>query len=178
MKTTKILAICGSLKSTSTNKAILLASSVLAPSNCEIKLFSGLDLLPHFNPDLEDEIIPALVHFRQELKDSDAVLISSPEYAHGIPGTLKNALDWVVGTSEFVEKPVGIIAATPMYEGRSFALESLVEILKTMSAKVEPEAILAISKVKSKLDELGNITDLKTKEDITSLINFLIKSVK
>jgi chromate reductase len=134
-------------------------------------------LLPHFNPDRDQEIIPALEYFRKEIKKSDAILICSPEYAHGIPGSLKNALDWIVGSAELDGKPIGIINATPMYEGRSFAQESLVEILKTMSAVVLPENTLTVAKVKSKLDGDGKIINLKLAEDLTNLISSLIKLV-
>jgi chromate reductase len=155
-----------------------MAARELAPKNTEIKLFSGLDLLPHFNPDRENELIPTLEYFRDEIKKSDALLICSPEYAHGIPGTLKNALDWIVGSGELDGLPIGIINATPMYEGRSFAQESLVEILKVMSAVVLPENILAIARVKSKIDDDGKINDSKTAEDLTNLIISLIQLVK
>ncbi|MDD4974892.1 MAG: NAD(P)H-dependent oxidoreductase [Bacteriovorax sp.] len=174
----KILAISGSLRASSSNTAILMAVRELAPSSSEIKLFDGLDLLPHFNPDRETESIPSLEYFREEIKKCDAVLICSPEYAHGIPGTLKNALDWVVGSGELIGKPIGIINATPMYEGRNFAQESLVEILQTMSAVVLPENTLAITKVKSKLDSDGKVIDLKLAQELTNLIISLIKLVK
>jgi chromate reductase, NAD(P)H dehydrogenase (quinone) len=73
----------------------------------EIILYDGVSRLPHFSPDLDGENAPAPVaDWRAQLKTSDGVLISSPEYAHGVPGSLKNALDWVVGSGEFVEKPV------------------------------------------------------------------------
>lgn len=176
--TTKILAISGSLRRASSNTAILEAAIIHAPEGTEIKLFSGLDLLPHFNPDREQEIIPPLEDFRRELKNAHALLICSPEYAHGIPGTLKNALDWIVGSSELDQMPIGIINATPLYAGKNYAQESLVEILKTMSAIVLPENALSISSVKSKLDENNKIKDAQTLEDVTKLISSLKKIAK
>ncbi len=94
----KILAISGSLRSASSNTAILKATQQLAPANLEVVLFEGIAELPHFNPDLESEHPPKVIEFQQLLKTSSAVIISSPEYAHGVPGSLKNALDWVVGS--------------------------------------------------------------------------------
>ncbi|MDO9182748.1 MAG: NADPH-dependent FMN reductase [Bacteriovorax sp.] len=174
---TKILAISGSLRAHSSNTAILMAAKILAPAHSEIIFFSGLDLIPHFNPDLEAVIYPALEHFRQEIITSDAILICSPEYAHGIPGTLKNALDWIVSSGELDGKAIGIINATPLYESKSYAQESLIEILKTMSAKILPENTLAISQVKSKLGKDGEIIDLKTIDELTTLINSLLKTI-
>lgn len=173
--TKNILAISGSLRAGSSNTAILLAAKELAPKDSVINLFNGLDLLPHFNPDRENEIIPALNHFREEIKKSDALLICSPEYAHGIPGTLKNALDWIVGSSELDKKPIGIINATPLFEGKSFAQESLIEILKTMSATITPQTVLSVHKVRAKLDEKNNLIDDKTKNDIANLLENLLK---
>ena len=109
----------------------------LAPEGMRISLFSGLDGLPHFNPDLdrEDSIgLPTEVaRFRQLVAEADALLISTPEYAHGLPGAFKNALDWLVGSTSFPGKPVAVINVSP----RSVhAQAQLREILTTMSARL------------------------------------------
>jgi NAD(P)H-dependent FMN reductase len=91
----RILAISGSLRAASSNTAVLQAAIELAPPDVEIVRCDGLSELPHFNPDLDDANAPAPVaNWRAQLKAADGVLISSPEYAHGVPGSLKNALDW------------------------------------------------------------------------------------
>jgi chromate reductase, NAD(P)H dehydrogenase (quinone) len=140
---TKILAISGSLRAGSLNTAILQASAALAPADVSVNLYSGLARLPFFNPDLDiDPAPPAVNEFRSELLSSDAVLISSPEYAHGVPGSLKNALDWVVRSGELYEKPVGLINVS----SRSIhAQASLVETLSTMAAKLIPEACVTLA---------------------------------
>jgi chromate reductase, NAD(P)H dehydrogenase (quinone) len=94
----KILAISGSLRLESANTAILKAAQQLAPTHLEIVLFEGLAELLHFNSDLELEPPTSVLEFQQLLQSSSAVIISSPEYAHGVPGSLKNALDWLVGS--------------------------------------------------------------------------------
>ena len=94
----KVLAISGSLRNASSNTAILKAAQQLAPAHLEIVLFESLAELPHFNPDLESEPPATVLEFQQLLQTSNAVIISSPEYAHGVPGSLKNALDWLVGS--------------------------------------------------------------------------------
>jgi NAD(P)H-dependent FMN reductase len=131
----KIIAIAGSLRQVSTNKTLLKAAALLAPEGMEITLYDGIGQLPHFNPDLEYP--DSVKAFQNQIKIADGLIISSPEYAHGVPGTLKNALDWLVGSSEIVNKPVALMSASTRAQ---IAQESLVEILKTMSAHVVLEA--------------------------------------
>jgi chromate reductase len=136
----RILAISGSLRASSSNTALLHAAASLAPQGVELAMYDGLGDLPHFNPDLDRELddpnLPAAVRdLRTRVGDADALLISTPEYAHGVPGSLKNALDWLVGGSEMPGKPVALLNASP----RSVhAQASLAETLRTMSADVVP----------------------------------------
>src|ERR1700730_7815224 len=105
----RILAISGSLRQRSLNTALIRSAVHLTPQGMEIDVYEGIGNLPLFNPDLEGVEPSVVLDFRAQLKQSSGVLISSPEYAHGITGVLKNALDWVVGSGEFVEKPVCLI---------------------------------------------------------------------
>src|SRR5262245_21657419 len=101
----KILAISGSLRAHSSNAAILRAMAALAPPDVDIELYEELGRLPHFNPDLDQEgaVAPRPVaDFRRRLAAADGVVICSPEYAHGTPGSLKNGLDWLVSVIELV----------------------------------------------------------------------------
>jgi chromate reductase, NAD(P)H dehydrogenase (quinone) len=117
-----------------------MAAAELAPKGVEVAMYHGLGDLPHFNPDLDkaldDPDLPAAVRdLRTRVAAADALLISSPEYAHGVPGSLKNALDWLVGGSEMPGKPVALLNASP----RSVhAQAQLAETLRTMSADVVP----------------------------------------
>jgi len=86
----------------------------LAPSDIHIDLYRGLGALPPFNPDLEVLGPPApVLELRARIISSQAVLIAAPEYAHGVSGVIKNALDWMVGNESFVNKPVGLLNASP-----------------------------------------------------------------
>ena len=99
-----MLAISGSLRRDSSNSALVAAVARLAPDTVDVSTYGELEALPPFNPDRDGDDAPAEVaRFRAALQRCDAVLISRPEYAHGVPGVLKNALDWVVGTGEFIE---------------------------------------------------------------------------
>lgn len=143
MQRKRFLAICGSLRSSSANRAVLLAMRALASSDITIDLFEGLATLPHFNPDWdkEEHDIPEVREWRRSVGESAALIISSPEYAHGLPGSLKNALDWLVGSLEFPGKPVILINTSP----RSFhAQNALREILTTMSARLISEAFVTL----------------------------------
>jgi NAD(P)H-dependent FMN reductase len=147
-----ILAISGSLRQVSSNTTLLRAAIALAPSGVEIRLYDGLNDLPHFNPDLEGAEPSAVLEFRDRLREADGVLISSPEYAHGVPGVLKNALDWVVGSGELVEKPVALLNASP----RSvYAQAQLTETLTVMTARIVPEASIAIPLRGNQVDVAG-----------------------
>jgi len=132
-----ILAISGSLRAISSNTALLQAAAALVPADVEFEIYRGLGNLPPFNPDLDIEgAFPAVEDFRRRLRTADGVLFSSPEYAHGVPGVLKNALDWVVGSGELVDKPVALFNASPR---GTFAQASLTETLKVMTAKLVEE---------------------------------------
>jgi chromate reductase, NAD(P)H dehydrogenase (quinone) len=139
---TRVLAISGSLRRQSSNTALIGAARRLAPETVELSVYSSLGSLPHFNPDDDGADVPEPVNeFRAMLQDSDAVLISSPEYAHGVPGALKNALDWVVGSGELIGKPVALINASAR---ATHAWASLAETVTVMSARLVREASITI----------------------------------
>jgi chromate reductase, NAD(P)H dehydrogenase (quinone) len=136
----RILAISGSLRAASSNTVALRAAARLAPPDVEIVFYTGLATLPHFNPDDDDAGAPdEVLDFRAQLRGCDALLISTPEYAHGVPGSLKNALDWVVGSGELIDKPVGLINTAAL---ASLAQASLAETLRVMSARLVEGAMV------------------------------------
>src|SRR3974390_3291675 len=105
----RILAISGSLRAKSSTPAGRTAAARLAPAGMDIVLYSGLATLPHFNADLDTDAPPEPVRaLRGEIGSCAGLLISSPEYARGVAGTIKNALDWLVSSLEFPNKPVAL----------------------------------------------------------------------
>ena len=153
----RILAISGSLRQASSNTALVDAAVQLAPQGAEVSVFDGLSTLPPFNPDLEGAGTPATVtQLRDCLRACDALLISSPEYAHGVPGALKNALDWVVGSGELIDKPVAVINASAR---ATHAWTSLRETLTTMAARVVPAASITVPLGGRALDANGIVED-------------------
>ena len=139
--TIRILAISGSVRRDSTNTALLRAAIRAAPQGVDLTLYEGMDALPIFNPDHTDPLPAGAAALREALQACDGVLISAPEYAHGVPGGLKNLLDWVVGWGEFAETPVALWHASVYGEN---AKAALAEILKTMSMHLVPEAALTL----------------------------------
>ena len=141
-----LLAISGSLRHDASNTVLLQAAVLLAPSHVHIELYDRLGALPHFNPDLDTPdgaSLPAIVtDLRSRVRHADGVIISCPEYAHGIPGSFKNLLDWLVGSTEFPDKPVALLNTSPM---SVHAPAQLTEVLRTMNARLIPEASVTIS---------------------------------
>lgn len=138
----KILALCGSLRAVSSNRAALEALRLLAPAGTEIAIYDGIDRLPHFNPDLDRDPLPEHVaELRRLVGESDRLLISSPEYARGIAGSLKNALDWLVGSLEFPEK---IVVPINTSQRATEAQAQLRLVLATMSADLRDTITLPL----------------------------------
>jgi chromate reductase, NAD(P)H dehydrogenase (quinone) len=138
----KIIAISGSLRATSLNTAVLQAASRLAPAGVTIEMFEGIGNLPFFNSDLDGDRLPREVAgFRAVIGAADGLLISSPEYARGVAGVMKNALDWLVGSFEFPNKPVALINTSPR---ATHALAALTITLETMSARLVQDASITL----------------------------------
>jgi len=152
----KILAMSGSLRAASSNTNVLLAAMRLAPAGVEISLYRGIAELPHFNPDVESATVPPIVEaLRDQVQEADALLICCPEYAHGVPGSFKNALDWLVGIG-LNGKPVGLINASPR---SSYVNASLTEILLIMGASMVEGAQVTVPLMGRPLDDAAIAAD-------------------
>ncbi|AIO65043.1 NADPH-dependent FMN reductase [Burkholderia oklahomensis] len=152
MRTIDILAISGSLRAASINTAVLQAAAALAPAGMRVCLFRRLGEFPLFNPDFDDPMPEPVQAFRDRLNAADGVLIASPEYAHGVTGVMKNALDWVVGCEAMVCKPVAVLNASPRATHADAALK---ETLAVMSASIVADASVALPILGAKLDAEG-----------------------
>jgi chromate reductase len=153
---TRILGLSGSLRAASLNSMLLRAAARLAPDGVEVELGAELGALPLFNPDLVPVDPPAVARLRRRIIAADALLIASPEYAHGVSGVLKNALDWMVGNESFVGKPVALLNAAPR---ANIAEAALRETLATMSASVIEAACIGVPLLGSRLDEDALVAD-------------------
>lgn len=129
-----LLAISGSLRAASSNRTLLEAAAALAPPGVTVRLSDHLATLPHFNPDLDGAGRPPEAEaWRIAAGGADGLLISIPEYAHGMPGAFKNGFDWLVSDPALVHKPIAIWSVSARGE---HAHASLLEVLRTMSTRI------------------------------------------
>ncbi|MDB6079285.1 MAG: NADPH-dependent reductase [Akkermansiaceae bacterium] len=171
----KILAISGSLRAVSINSAFLRAAARIAPAGVVVEVFPSLGELPLFNPDLESSPPDSVVDFRSRVAEADALLIATPEYAHGITGVMKNALDWLVSFEPFAYKPVSVVNTSPTAHHADAALR---EILRTMSANLVGEASATIPLLGSRLDEEGMVAAPWVVEAIQEVLRELCEAAK
>lgn len=171
----KILAICGSTRKTSSNLNLINVIVDLTKEKFQISIFEGLESIPHFNPDLDNETPPeAVTNLHNQLKEAHGILICTPEYAMGVPGTLKNAIDWTVSSCEFSHKPVALITASSLGEN---AHESLLKTLRIIESNITEQTQLLISYVKTKVSKENKITDQATLNDVVTLIESFHKLI-
>jgi NAD(P)H-dependent FMN reductase len=154
MSTMEFLALCGSLRAASINAAMLRAAARVAPPGIVLAAHPPLGALPLFNPDLEAAPPAAVAALREAVAGAEALVFASPEYAHGVTGTIKNALDWLVSFEPFVHKPVAVLNASPRAHHADDALR---ETLKTMSATLVEPACIAVPLLGAHLDEDGMV---------------------
>ncbi|HET6226104.1 MAG TPA: NADPH-dependent FMN reductase [Bacteroidia bacterium] len=168
----KILAISGSTREKSSNSN-LIQWIINTYSQLDFTIYKDLANLPHFNVDLDIAQAPAaVVELRKALAEADGVLICTPEYAMGVPGSLKNLLDWTVSTGDFSHRPTVVITASTSGEK---AHESLLGTLRVIEAKIEDTATLLISHIKAKVNANPEITDEHTKEAIKKVMETCIR---
>jgi NAD(P)H-dependent FMN reductase len=165
-----MLTVCGSLQRVSMNRAVLEVAREMVAAAATVDDFDGLAGIPAFNPDLEGRPADAVTQWRARLAAADVVLIAAPEYAGALPGALKNALDWIVGSAELYAKPVALMSAGT--SGGEHARGGLVRTLTWQGAHVV--ASVGIAAPRTKTDERGRITDSATLEQIAALTSQLL----
>ena len=165
----KVMAMVGSLSARSSNLSVVEYIARLAGDRFEIKIYDGIRDLPQFNPDLEGESVPAeVISLRQAIAVADMVLISTPEYVFGVPGSLKNALDWTVSSADLRGKSVALIVASLSGEK---AFESLLKTLETLEADICDGCALLISHIKAKIGPAGEIAHEPTRSDLSKFVD-------
>jgi NAD(P)H-dependent FMN reductase len=174
-----LLLISGSLRSASTNTAVLRTARADAPTGTSCVLYEELALLPHFNPDDEiDPLHPAVARLRASVHESDALLISTPEYAGALPGSLKNLLEWLIGDDQpgsIYEKPVAWINTSP--RGATNAHQSLRTVLGYAHASVVEAACTEIPVTASSVGTDRLIRDAGARERIRGVVKLLADHV-
>ncbi|MGI8809768.1 MAG: NADPH-dependent FMN reductase [Acidimicrobiales bacterium] len=152
----KILAVSGSLQARSSNAALLRTAHRVAPTGVQlVDAISVGDIAP-FNPDLDRQgaTPDAVADWRAQVATADGVLIASPEYAHSLPGSLKNALDWLVGSGELYGKPVAVLCGSPRPNGGVLGRQALEQTLRAQGAVVVVSATVGVVAADKGSDEL------------------------
>jgi chromate reductase len=171
----KIFAISGSLRDASSNHKILQLLGKMMPAGTNYTLYDGLRDIPAFDPGIDTGNPPAPVSdLREKVLQAGGIIICTPEYAFGVPGALKNALDWTVSSGSFSGKPTALITAST---GGENGHEAMIKILGAIDAKLTPETTLLIQFVRSKMDADGNITHPETAQKLRTLIEVFINLV-
>lgn len=174
---TGIGIICGSLRQASYNRII--AENITKMDFSAQFKWIEIGELPLFNEDLEVGGDPHTVTaFKEAIAQVDGLLIVTPEYNSGVPGVLKNALDWAsrsTTTSVLKHKPVGIIGATPGGMGTVFSQMQLRQSLESLQVHVLPFQKMMVSQVLAKIDSASRtITDEKTVTYLERYVNSFI----
>jgi NAD(P)H-dependent FMN reductase len=160
---TTILLISGSLRQGSTNTALLRTLRQIAPGSITTSLYDDLASLPHFDPDLDrDPLPPPVSGLCTAIRDADAILFCTPEYAGALPGSFKNLLDWTIGDEHLrsiYRKPVAWINVSGSSTGAADAHESLSKVLAYAHADVVAEACVHIPVNRQAIDTDGLVSD-------------------
>lgn len=176
----EVLLICGSLRTGSTNAAVLRTASREAPAGAHASLYEGLGSLPHFNPDDDrDPLDPAVARLRADIGSADAVLLCTPEYAGALPGSFKNLLDWTVGGGETYGKPVAWINASgpASPNGGAGAHDSLRSVLGYTGADIVEAACTRIPLVRQDVDAEGYVAGDAPRHAIAKALAALVTHV-
>jgi chromate reductase, NAD(P)H dehydrogenase (quinone) len=172
----RVLLISGSLRSGSTNDAVLRTVQAVAPPDVDTVLYDGLGELPHFNPDLDEAPLPPAVDaLRAAVRAADAVLFSTPEYAGTLPGSFKNLLDWTIGDDQagsIYEKPVAWINSSS--RGATGADETLRMVLGYAHATIVEAACAQIPVAAPMVDDDGLIDDPSVRDRLRRALIALV----
>lgn len=168
-KRAQFLCISGSIRNGASSTLLLQwMGNQLAPAG-SVQLYDELASIPPY--DGVERLPYPVERFITYIRSSSFVIFCSPEYAHGVPGSLKNALDWTVASDVWINKPVAVITAAAQGE---HAHASLMEVLSTMSAKIIPKACVIIAFIRAKITSAGEITDAETEDTL----RYVIETIK
>jgi NAD(P)H-dependent FMN reductase len=140
--TVQVLTVSGSLQAVSANRTVLALAEQIAPPGTTFVHWPSPASIPHFDPDLDGG--EPVTEWRATVAAADVVLIATPEYGHSVPGSLKNALDWLIGSGELYEKPVAILGATPRHGGGALGRAALEQTLRAQGAEVRSSASVLV----------------------------------
>src|SRR4051812_36637239 len=169
----RVAGIAGSLRLHSFNRSLLRATQELAPSGMQIDIMDLKDV-PLYNQDVEDAGAPeAVLQLREAIRAADGVLIATPEYNHGVPGVMKNAIDWASRPprqAPLDRKPVGILGASPGMTGSARGQSQLRQAFEFTNSYCMPQPEVLVFHAHEKFDQQGKLTDEKTREFVSKYL--------
>jgi chromate reductase len=172
----RIVGFAGSLRRASYNRGLIRAASESAPGGIVVDVFD-LAEIPFYNQDVEDAgEPPSVVAFKRAIAEADALLVATPEYNHGVPGVLKNAIDWASRprvTSPLRDKAVAVVGASPGQGSTARAQAQLRDAFVFTGACVMPQPELLVAAAASHFDDDGNLTDPALRSSLVELVEAL-----
>jgi chromate reductase, NAD(P)H dehydrogenase (quinone) len=163
--TLRVIGIAGSLRAASYNRALLWAARDLAPPELIIEVRELKDL-PLFNEDLERDGVPVAVgELRRAVRSADGLLLVTPEYNHGVPGVLKNAVDWLsqpLRQSALEGKPTALMGASTGLAGTARSQSQLRQAFVLTNSPVMQQPEVLVARAHEKFDAMGRLTDQPT----------------
>lgn len=176
LRSLRFLAVAGSLRAGSYNRALLRAVRDVAPDDVEVEIHELHDI-PLYNADVEREGDPEPVRLLKDaLREADALVVATPEYNHGMPGVTKNVIDWLSRPPKdapLAEKPVGILGASPGITGTARAQSQLRQSLVFANAYCMPQPEVLVYRAHEKFDDEGGLTDEKTRDFVGKWVRAL-----
>jgi chromate reductase len=174
----RVLGIAGSHRVGSYNAALLRAAREIAPIGLQVEEFDIREL-PFYDGDVEADGDPTPVMvFKEAIRDADALLIATPEYNRGVPGVLKNAIDWASRppfASPLTNKPVAVIGASTGRGGTARAQEQLRSALEYSRARVLEQPEVLVPEAYMAFDEAGRLVDEQARDDLAELLAALVQ---
>jgi chromate reductase len=169
----QVLGFAGSLRRASYNRGLIRAAAEASVPGVGVRIVDLGDI-PLFNQDVEDagEPLP-VVSFKRAIREADALLVATPEYNHGVPGVLKNAIDWASrprASSPLTDKPVAVMGASPGRGATARAQAQLREAFVFTGACVMPLPEILVAGAASQFDHAGNVTEAHLRERIADLV--------
>lgn len=169
--------ISGSVRAGSVNGAVIATAVELLPEGMGAVVYDGLAELPHFNPDLDHDPLPAsVVELRRLIDESSGLFLSTPEYAGAMPGALKNLLEWTVGGVETTRKPVGWANPSSMPNRAAGTYASLRTVLDYTDARVVDEACVDVPVPRALIGSDGRISDEGVRAALGEALSALVQA--
>lgn len=176
IKNKTIIGICGSASRNSSNLSILKWIEESDIADFDLEIIDDLTELPHFKTELTDKNVPEqVVNFRNKIKNTNGIIICTPEYVFSIPSGLKNMIEWCISTTVFSDKPIGLITASASGEKGH---QELKLIMETVQTKFTEDTTLLIQGIKGKVELNGKISDKKTETELEKFVESFSKLIR